>query len=281
MQYRAPICGLALLTVAIAAIAPARAFDQSKFPDWSGQWRRAESGVVKYDPSKPERAQEAPLTPEYQAIFETNLRDRERGPSIDPTDGCLSPGMPRIMNVYEPMEIVITPDTTHILIQHVHDERRIYTDGRDFPSDQDPMFAGYSIGKWIDVDNDGRYDELEIETRNLRNPRTYDATGIPFHDDGMTVIKERIYRDSADPNILYDQITTVDHALTRPWTVIKKYLRAPNAQPTWSETVCAESNDRRVIAKQLYKMSSDGYLMPVKENQAPPDLKYFKQSRPQ
>jgi hypothetical protein len=35
---------------------------------------------------------------------------------FDPTYTCLSPGMPRIMNIYEPMEIVITPDTIHILL---------------------------------------------------------------------------------------------------------------------------------------------------------------------
>src|SRR6516225_28005 len=28
-----------------------------------------------------------------------------------------------------------TPETTHILIEHIHDNRRIYTDGRDWPAD--------------------------------------------------------------------------------------------------------------------------------------------------
>ena len=36
---------------------------------------------------------------------------------FDRTYTCLSPGMPRIMNIHEPMEIVITADTTHILTQ--------------------------------------------------------------------------------------------------------------------------------------------------------------------
>ena len=195
MQYRISIGGVTLMAALVMTFAGASAFDQTKYPDWKGQWRRAETGAVKFDTSKPQRAQEAPLTPEYQAIFEANLRDQDAGgQGIDPTYTCLSPGMPRIMNIYEPMEIVITPDTTHILTQHIHDARRIFTDGRDFPTDEEPTFAGYSIGKWIDTDGDGRYDELEVETRNLRNPRTYDATGLPFHADGETVIKERIYR---------------------------------------------------------------------------------------
>ena len=278
MQYRHAIGALTLMAALVMTFASASAFDQTKYPDWKGQWRRAESGPVKFDPSKPQRAQEAPLTPEYQAIFEANLRDQDAGgQGIDPTYTCLSPGMPRIMNIYEPMEIVITPDTTHILTQHIHDARRIFTDGRDFPKDEDPTFAGYSIGKWIDTDGDGRYDELEVETRNLRNPRTYDSTGIPFHADGETVIKERIYADKSDPNVLHDRITSYDHALTRPWTVTKTYRRNPDPRPLWRETVCAEENNHVEIAGQGYMLSADGLLMPVKKDQPPPDLRYFRQ----
>jgi hypothetical protein len=33
------------------------------------------------------------------------------------------------------------------------------------------------------------------------------------------------------------------------------------------------------IGKVLYAVSVDGYLMPVKENQPPPNLRYFKQTQ--
>jgi para-nitrobenzyl esterase len=94
--------------------------------------------------------------------------------------------------------------------------RRIFTDGRDWPKEIEPTFAGYSIGKWIDEDGDGRYDVLEVETRGFKGPRAYDETGLPLHFDNQSVFKERIWRDKADPNILHDEITTIDHALTRP-----------------------------------------------------------------
>jgi hypothetical protein len=254
----------------------ALAFDQTRYPDWAGQWVRFPGHPGNFDPSKPRRAQQVPLTPEYQAIYEANLRDQDEGKQgIDPTYTCLSPGMPRIMNIYEPMEIVITPDTTHILTQHIHDARRIFTDGRDWPADENPTFAGYSIGKWLDEDGDGRYDVLEVETRNLKGPRTYDASGIPFHADGQTVIKERIYRDKTDPNVLYDEITSIDHALTRPWTVLKKYSRSRDPRPVWRESVCADDNNHVEIAKEGYMRSAEGLLMPTRRNQPPPDLKYF------
>src|SRR5262249_28245759 len=157
----------------LAAPGTTRAHDESKYPDWSGAWHG--TGGNKWP-------QPAPLTDEYKAIYEANLRDQETGGHGDtPTVTCLPPGMPRQMKVYEPNQIVITPQMVHTRIEHVHDSRRIYTDGRDFPKDPEPMFSGYSVGKWIDTDGDGKYDMLEVETRGLKLPRTYDSTGIPMH----------------------------------------------------------------------------------------------------
>ena len=87
---------------------------------------------------------------------------------------------------------------------------------------------GYSIGKWLDTDGDGRYDTLEVETRNIRGPKTWDQTGMPMADDNEAVIKERLYLDKANPNILHDEITTTDNSLTRPWSVVKNYRRSNN-----------------------------------------------------
>jgi hypothetical protein len=247
----------------------AQAFDETKYPDLKGQWHR--TGAPRWaDPSK------APLTAEYRAIFEANLRDQATGgQGTDPTFTCLPPGMPRVMNVYEPMEIVVTPHTTHLLMQHIHDSRRIFTDGREWPQEVEPTFAGYSIGTWVDRDGDGRYDELVVETRNMKGPRSYDGTGLPLHQDNRTVIKERISLDQSNANSLYDEITVIDNALTRPWTITKKYLREAKKDPVWRENVCAEGNQHVVIGKENYFMSADGYLMPAKKDQAPPDLRYF------
>jgi hypothetical protein len=140
-------------------IAEALAWDDAKYIDLKGQWTRTIGGAGRYDPTKPlGRLQEAPLTPEYQAIHEASLADQAQGgQGDDPTYRCLSPGMPRIMHAYSPMEVVVTPETTHILIEHILDNRRIHTDGRDWPADMDlnPMFAGYSIGRWIDAKGSG------------------------------------------------------------------------------------------------------------------------------
>jgi hypothetical protein len=262
-------------------VAAAHAFDQTKYPDLGGQWRRAETGTFRFDQSKPwGPGQEAPLTPEYQAIFEANLASQASGgQGVGVTYTCLSPGMPRVVNGYGPMEFVVTPEMTHILVENIYDSRRIFTDGRPWPDPIEPSLLGYSIGKWIDVDGDGRYDELAVETRGFKGPRAFDASGIPLHKDNQTIVKERFFLDKADPAIFHDEVTVFDHALTRPWTVLKSYRRQPARQPVWIEYVCAENNNHLHIGKENYMLSADGLLMPTRRGQPPPDFGDFDTSR--
>src|SRR5437870_7664178 len=113
MHDRYTLAAIALTLTLGLTIADAPAWDDSKYPSLKGQWRRVEPGdPTRFDPSKPAgRGQQAPLTPEYQAIFEQGLADLAQGGSgNDPSFFCLPPGMPRIMNVYAPMEIVVTQD---------------------------------------------------------------------------------------------------------------------------------------------------------------------------
>ena len=266
----------ALLTAGLCTLAAAaQAFDESKYPDWKGKWQRplGERPVWVKPPDK------APLTAEYQAIFDWDVADQKAGGhGTEPSWMCLPPGMPRIMNVFEPMEIVITPKVTFVLISHIHDNRRIYTDGRDWPSDLEPSFAGYSIGRWIDSEGSGRYDTLEVETRGpFKGPRAYDTSGLPLHSDNRTIVKERIYLDKHDPDLMWDEITTFDDALTRPWTVMKKYARDADPKPNWIEAVCTENNPHVHIQNDNYFVSADGLLMPARKGQKPPDLRYFAQ----
>ncbi len=277
-----PIVATATLCAALCShLGTAAAFDDSKYPDWKGQWTRARVpgavGQPPHDPSKPPgRGQQAPLTPEYQARFEANLVDQAAGgQGTSATFTCLPNGMPRMMNAYEPIEFIVTPDITYVLVEHIEHNRRVYTDGRGFPEEIEPSWVGYSIGKWIDEDGDGRYDVLEVESRGFKGPRAYDASGLPLHEDNESIFKERIYLDKSNPNIMHDEVTTIDHALTHPWTVTKNYLRNPYPKAFWREWICGENNPHVVIGTENYFLSADGLLMPARKDQAPPDLKYF------
>src|SRR5271163_1365915 len=171
MRHRYAIWTATLALVLASANVIARA-DEMKFPDWKGQWNRI-GGGGQFDPAKPPgRGQEPPLTPEYQAIWGAHLKEQAAGgQSYNTRVRCMPGGMPRMMMAYEPMEIIVTPEITYVTITFDNEFRRIYTDGRDWPKDVEPSYAGYSIGKWIDQDGDGRYDVLEVETRDLKGPR--------------------------------------------------------------------------------------------------------------
>lgn len=273
-RHFAALAAVTLLTMA-AQFTAANALDTSKFPDWSGQWRRPPGLAAAWDPTKPPgRGQQAPLTPEYQAIFEAILKDRaDGGLTGDPTGLCLPHGMPRMMVAVFPVEFVITPTVTYYLTDYTT-PRRIFTDGRDWPKELRPSFNGYSLGRWVDTDGDGRYDLLEVETRGFKSPRTFEGSGLPLHRDGQSVITERIFIDKADSNLLHDEVIVTDHALTRPWTVTRHYQRDPGGE--WDFVDCAENNPHVVIGNETYMLSADGLLMPTKAGQPPPDLRYFK-----
>jgi len=271
---------VATLAATILIISPlgAAAQEMSKYPDWSGQWAKpAGIGNGQWDITKPNgRGQEPPLTAEYRTIYEGRLAERASGGiGGDPTAQCIPHGMPRMMIGVYPMELVVTPKATYMLSDY-NEPRRIFTDGRDWPGSVEPTFNGYSIGRWIDATGEGRFNLLEVETRGFRNPRTFEGSGIPLHEDGESIIKERFFLDQADKNLLHIDITTIDHALTRPWSVSRPYRREPN--PIWLFVDCSEDNRHVWVGKDSYFVSGDGYLMPTKKGQAPPDLKYFKNS---
>jgi len=271
------IIGAATLAVALgAATVSSLAHDEGKYPNLKGAWVRADRGqTTPWDPSKPAgRSQQAPLTPEYQAIYDMVLARRAAGVNLT---SCLPPGMPRSMIAPEPMEIIVMPDTTYIMLTYMSEFRRIYTDGRKYADEVEPAFSGFSVGTWQDTDGDGRFDTLEVETRGLKGPRTFDDSGIPLHKDNQTIVKERIYLDKSDPDLLHNEITTIDNALTRPWTVTRSYRRDRDVE--WVEHLCADTNQHVTLGEEVYSIGDDGYLSPTRKDQPPPDLRYFTPSR--
>src|SRR3954469_4469700 len=252
MNYRIIVHAftLAVSVPLLVAIGAAQAHDEAKYPNLKGLWARfiiaGIPGQPSFDQTKPwGKGQQAPLTPEYQAIHEASMADQAKGGHGNAVDvaRCVSNGMPSAMIAYQPLEFIVLPETTYVMIADQDHVRRIFTDGRDWPKDVEPTYLGNSIGKWIDEDGDGRYDVLEVETRGpFKGPRIYDFTGLPLHYDNQSIFKERIYLDKANPNILHDEMTVIDNALTRPWVVDKKYVRNADPRPDWPEVSCPENN---------------------------------------
>jgi hypothetical protein len=86
-----------------------------------------------------------------------------------------------------------------------------------------------------------------------------------MHKDNQTIVKECIYSDKV--NLLNGEITTIDNAFTRPWTVTKFFMRQPSSRS--GDQVCAENNAHVFIGGQDYFVGADGLLTPVRKAEPP------------
>jgi hypothetical protein len=235
-----------LLALAVCVAAPALAQSsnsakaapsQKDLPNWNGIWERV--GSITWEPNaRPGVPENPPFTPEYAEKYrKTTEAARQGHPVQDPTSRCLPPGMPRIMTMSYPMEILMTPGQVTIIAEWSSQVRRVFTDGRGHPApdDLDPTFNGHSIGHW---EGKGQDAALVIDTVGIRGDTGFDASGIE-HSDQIHVV-ERM-RQSA-PDMLEDEISVIDpKAFAHPWVVTKKYKRGgPDAKIM--EYVCEENN---------------------------------------
>jgi hypothetical protein len=276
MLDRSSIAAVALALPLLMPIGRAQALDDAKYPDWKGQWVRI--GAANFDPDKPPgQRQRAPLTKEYQAVLDASVADQAAGgQGNNPMARCIPPGMPRMMIGYGGIEFIMTEAITiMVFADPMRQYRRIHTDGRAWPEKIIPTYSGYSIGKWEDSDGDGRFDTLVVETRGLKGPRVYENSGIPLHANNQSIIKERIHLDKASPGLLFDELTVIDDALTRPWSVKRTFGRQPT--PVWFEAICGEDDHQVRIGPDDFYISADGLLMPTRKDQPPPDLRFFSQ----
>src|SRR5262245_66352372 len=94
------------------ALTPASAFDESKYPDFQGQWKRKLGTVNSWDETKrPGLPQDPPLTPEYRKRWEASMADQAAGGQGNDTRvTCISNGMPRVQAVLRQPEICIRQD---------------------------------------------------------------------------------------------------------------------------------------------------------------------------
>ena len=118
--------GLLGIAIVLMTTIGAQAADSAIYPDLRGAWSRfvvrGLGGQPSFDQTKPwGRGQQAPLTPEYQKIFEEVQADlKAGGPGNWPSTFCIPAGMPAMMSFYDPAEIIVTPETTYIPVSYTH-----------------------------------------------------------------------------------------------------------------------------------------------------------------
>jgi hypothetical protein len=190
----------ALLSTALAAGAQGdEASDRrvaafAALPDWTGIWRvdsppvgldgypfieaSVEASVSPGNQPKPPPLfifnQEAPLTPQGRATVQSILQATGGDPGRT-EHGVEGWGYPLMMHCYAPLQFFITPEET-LIFNGYRDMRRIYTDGRGRPPEEDrwpPTTWGDSVGHW-------EGDTLVIETIDVRPPREFFGLAMPF-----------------------------------------------------------------------------------------------------
>jgi hypothetical protein len=67
--------------------------------------------------------------------------------------------------------------------------------------------------------------------------------------------------------------------LLRGFGLVEETDGARTEENDWREHVCAENNPHVQVGKETYFLSANGLLMPAKKDQAPPDLRYFNETR--
>ena len=137
---------------------------------------------------------------------------------------------PKISAAPAPWRIVQTPGVTFIIYEAFTQWRQIFTDGRSLPTNPNPTWFGYSVGKW-----DG--DTLVVETVGFNGRAWLDQIGHPSTD--ALHVTERFHRASVGQLDL--QITIDDaKAYTKPWTVAWDIPWGANAE--LQEYICQENN---------------------------------------
>ena len=140
------------------------------------------------------------------------------------------------MNAYDPMEVVVTPER-HPHPDPAHPRRAPHLHRRARLAQE----RGSLVRRLFHRQVARHHRQRPLRPARGRDPQPQgparlrrQRAAVPCQDNA-TVINERIYLDKADANLLHDDITVMDHALTRPFSAAKKYSRAPEAQPVWLE----------------------------------------------
>jgi hypothetical protein len=189
-------------------------------PDWTGIWTR-EAAPFFWDPDQTSLTglPTAKLTPEHDRLLRAKLDKVSRGIEFDPLSNCEPAGMPRW--IVEPFlkEFVVTPAQTWLINEMQNEIRRVYTDGRDHPSEADayPLWEGDSIGFW-------RGDELVIHTSQMRAGQYQRIQ--PFYTEQVETVE--IWQRT-DPTTMIVHVWAFDPpALAEPWYTRQVYKRLTN-----------------------------------------------------
>lgn len=198
-------------------------------PDFSGVWQ-VESAIQEL---KTVDGKTPPLKPQAEKIHEERKKQWRAGNlSFDPTVKCISPGLPRMLYLPYPFEIIQRPKRLTFLFEWNYWNRHVYLSdqARETPY---PLALGLSHGKW-----DG--DTLVITTTDLRADNTLlDSAGLPRSESMQITEKMRL----VNSNILEVRFTIDDaETFTQSWDTVVRFKKLPQGTQI-KEDICLDRVD--------------------------------------
>ena len=165
-----------------------------------------------------------PYTP---AALAQKQKNAATGAAADSAAKCFYPGVPRIMYIPHPFQIVQTPAYVGMFFEFGHHVRLIYTNG--VPHYQEiPFWMGDSRGRW-------EGETFVVDTKGFNDETWFDKAGN-FHSDALHVV-ERLTRTDAD-HIRYDVTIEDPKVFTRPWKMSMPLYRRTEPDARLLEYEC-------------------------------------------
>ena len=218
-------------TGALAVAAMGSLMDSNAYatPDFSGVWQ-VEKNIQEL---KTVDGQVPPLMPEAAKVYEDQKKKWKAGDlSFDPTAKCISPGLPRMLYVPYPFEIIQRPQKLTYMFEWNYWNRHVYLGDRakEVPY---PLSLGLSRGKW-------KGDTLVIETTDLRADNTLlDSAGMPRSESMKITEKLRL----VDANTLEARFSINDpNTFTKSWDTVVRFKRLPKGTEI-KEDICLDRVD--------------------------------------
>ena len=146
----------------------------------------------------------------YQPAALAKKRENfEKRAAADPEGQAYLPGVPRIMYMPFPFQILQTP--THLAMVFEYDRaiRIVYTNGTPHPRGPINWWMGDSRGRW-------EGDTLVVDVVHFTDQTWFDRAGN-FHSDALHLVER--YTPAGADHINYEVTVEDPNTFTRPWTM--------------------------------------------------------------
>ena len=188
---------------------------EAEHPDLSGIWQAVNAASWNLEDHNAEDGVPAGLSvvvggtiPYRDDALAQRQENYENRLTADPVRQCFLPGVPRIMYMPFPFQIIQTPDHMVMSFEFAHAVRIIYTDGSPHPLPND-FWMGDSRGRW-------EGDTLVIDNTYFNDQTWFDAAGN-YHSNQLHVVERLTLR--GEDHIIYEATIEDPEVFTRPWTI--------------------------------------------------------------